>query len=202
MRQVLIRILAIIAFAIVMAWIESAVVVYLREIYNIRDITRDLITEVDQFTQIEIGREFATLIMLAAIGFLAGKNGQERIGYSCIAFGFWDIFYYIWLHVFIGWPESLLDWDILFLIPLPWWGPVLTPVLIAALMITGGIIAVGRSAQNRAIRLNPVDWGILTLSILPALFAFMRDAIGVFRTNNKKRLPASDLILQRLIMRD
>ncbi len=178
MKQVLIRIFAVVAFAVAMAWIESAVVVYLREIYNIRDLTRDFVTEVDRYIQIEIGRELATLIMLAAIGFLSGKNSQERIGYSFIAFGFWDIFYYIWLHLFIGWPVSLLEWDILFLIPLPWWGPVLSPILIASLMIAGGFIAVARSGQNRAIRLNPVDWGILTLSILLALLAFMKDAIG------------------------
>jgi len=34
--------------------------------------------------------------------------------------------------------HSLLDWDILFLLPLPWWGPVLAPVLIALLMIVWG----------------------------------------------------------------
>lgn len=178
MKQILIRIFVVVAFAIAMAWIESAVVVYLREIYNIRNITRDLITEVDPYTRIEIGRELATLIMLAAIGFLSGNNVQERIGYACVAFGFWDIFYYVWLHVFIGWPASLLEWDILFLIPLPWWGPVLSPILIASLMIAGGIIAVFRSVQNRAIRLKPVDFGIITPSILLALFVFMKDAIG------------------------
>jgi hypothetical protein len=186
MKQVLIRILATTIFAIAMAWMESAVVVYLREIYGIHDIIRDLVLEVDPYTKVEIGRELATLIMLAALGFLTGKNNQERMGYACIAFGIWDIFYYVWLHVFIDWPASLLEWDILFLVPLPWWGPVLSPVLIAALMIAGGILAVVRSGQNRKIRLRLVDWSILIVAISLALYAFMSDAIAALFDEAKK----------------
>ena len=65
------------------------------------------------------------MVMLLAVGILAGRNWRSRLGYSAIAFGVWDIFYYLFLKVMCGWPHSLLDWDILFLLPLPWWGPVL-----------------------------------------------------------------------------
>jgi hypothetical protein len=63
---------------------------------------------------------------------------------SCLrrlAFGVWDIFYYVFLKVLTGWPHSLMDWDILFLLPLPWWGPVIAPVSIAVLMILWGTAA-------------------------------------------------------------
>ncbi len=58
-----------------------------------------------------------------------------------VAFGVWDIFYYVFLKVMCDWPRSLFDWDILFLLPLPWWGPVLAPVSIALLMIVWGTLA-------------------------------------------------------------
>ena len=57
-----------------------------------------------------------------------------------IAFGVWDIFYYAFLRLIVGWPQSLWDWDVLFLIPLPWWGPVLAPVAIAVLLIVGATL--------------------------------------------------------------
>jgi hypothetical protein len=86
--------------------------------------------------------------MLLCIGWIAGETFQSRVGFTFIAFGLWDIFYYIWLWVFIGWPRSVFELDLLFLIPLPWWGPVLSPVLIALLMVTGGIIAVIKTKKT------------------------------------------------------
>ena len=62
-------------------------------------------------------------------------------GYAALAFGAWDIFYYVFLRLISGWPRTLLDWDILFLLPLPWWGPVLAPVSIALVMILWGTLA-------------------------------------------------------------
>ena len=69
--------------------------------------------------------------MLLTVGMLAGRTWQTRLGYSAIAFGVWDIFYYVFLKVIYDWPKSLFDWDILFLLPLPWWGPVLAPMSVA-----------------------------------------------------------------------
>jgi len=84
-----------------------------------------------QIAAIELGRELGTLIMLVAIGRIAGHNFQSRLSFTLIAFGVWDIFYYFWLNVFIGWPKSFCRPQFLVLIPPPWWGPVLSPVLIS-----------------------------------------------------------------------
>ena len=86
----------------------------------------------------EVVREAATLVMLLAVGGLAGRSWRSRLGYALVAFGVWDIFYYVFLKIITGWPHSLLDWDILFLIPLPWWGPVMAPVSIALVMLGVG----------------------------------------------------------------
>ncbi|MBN2774338.1 MAG: hypothetical protein JXR31_08840 [Prolixibacteraceae bacterium] len=179
MQKTIQRIVVVGIFAIAMAYLESVIVVYLRDIYGINNLLTDLITEVDKYVKIEIGREIMTLIMLASIGIIAGKNLQEKFSYTVFAFGIWDIFYYIWLYVFIGWPQSLFEWDILFLVPLPWWGPVLSPVLIAILMCAGAVIVILKSFQNIKVRLNLYDWLLFSGSILFALVIFMEDAIRV-----------------------
>jgi hypothetical protein len=165
-------------FAIAMAYIESAVVVYLRAFYGIEDLMKDINFTPDKYTFIEIGREAATLIMLTAAGLIAGKSKSQKTGYVLFAFGIWDIFYYIWLFVFIEWPKSLLEWDILFLIPLPWWAPVIAPVLISALMILEGYVLITKIIYKITIP----DWIILALSILILLYTFMEDSIKVILT--------------------
>ena len=85
-----------------------------------------------------MGREAATLVMLLGVAMLAGTDRWDRIALFCIAFGVWDIAYYVWLWVFLRWPPSLLTWDVLFLIPVPWVGPVVAPVIVSVVMIVGG----------------------------------------------------------------
>jgi hypothetical protein len=118
-------------FAIAMAYVESAVVVYLRAIFHPEGFIFPLKAFNDYKIKVEVFREVATLVMLLTVAHLAGRNIQERFASLMLTFGVWDIFYYVWLKVLIDWPVSLLDWDILFLIPLPWIGPVIAPVSIA-----------------------------------------------------------------------
>ena len=80
--------------------------------------------------------------MLFAVGWLAGDRPRTQFAYSAFAFGLWDIFYYLFLIPLTGWPRSLLDWDILFLLPVPWWGPVIAPIAISILMIAGGLLVI------------------------------------------------------------
>jgi hypothetical protein len=161
-------------FALAMAWVESAVVVDLRAVINrVEPYQADPLPIGGGLGGIELVRELATMIMLYTAGWLAGPHRRTRWGFVAMAFGVWDIFYYVWLKVMIGWPHSLLDWDILFLLPLPWWGPVLAPVLIAALMVIGGTF-VARDMWPRA-----WSWRISLIGALLALYTFMADAIAV-----------------------
>jgi hypothetical protein len=165
-------------FAIAMAYLESAVVVYLRAMYGIEDLIRDINLTIDAYTFIEIGREAATIVMLAFIALLAGSNWPKKIGYFFLSFGVWDIFYYIWLYIFIQWPKSLLEWDILFLIPLPWWGPVIAPVLISSLLISIGFLLI----NDFKFKVTWIDWTAFGFSIILILFTFMEDSINaIFR---------------------
>jgi hypothetical protein len=108
-----------VVFAVAFAWVESAVAVFLREIYFDGEFGFPLVIKwedgkriIDALVRIEFGREIATIIMLVAVGWVAGKNGIQRFCFFLIAFGIWDIFYCIWLSVLVSWPESLMTWDI------------------------------------------------------------------------------------------
>jgi hypothetical protein len=92
---------------------------------------------------IEIGREIMTMIIIASVAFMAlGKNRRFR-DFTCFfiyVFGVWDIFYYVWLKVCLNWPASLFTWDVLFLLPVAWLGPVLSPMLVSIAMITAAVL--------------------------------------------------------------
>jgi len=166
-------------FAFAMAYVEAASVVYLRRIYDITDLIRDVAPYDRALSPVEVGREAATLVMLAAVGWAVGRTWRSRVGFAFFAFGAWDIFYYVWLRMMIGWPTSLLDPDILFLIPLPWWGPVLSPVLIALLAVAGGAAAIVQEDRGRAVRLGVAEWACLALGAAAVLYAFMADALAI-----------------------
>jgi hypothetical protein len=129
----------------------------------------------------ELVREAATLVMLLIVGMLAGRTWQRRLGYSAIAFGLWDIFYYVFLKVLCGWPHSLFDWDILFLLPLPWWGPVAAPASIALLMILWGTLVTTWNIQGRGSRSDWKIWMASAAGMGLALYVFMADNLRVAR---------------------
>src|SRR5205823_8243008 len=114
---------AVAAYAIGMAYVESAAVLYLRTIYGGVDPVaprRTPFSPLPDFVWIEVGREAATMVMLAAVGWLAVRTPLARFGAFGLAMGLWDIFYYVFLWLFAGWPATLLATDVLFLLPLPW----------------------------------------------------------------------------------
>jgi len=167
--------LIVVAFAVAMAWVEAACVYYLRVLVDRIDPHQaNPLPLRGALGQIELAREAATLLMIAAVGWLAGTSRAARLGYAAIAFGVWDIFYYVFLRAMCGWPRSLLDWDILFLLPLPWWGPAAAPMCIALLMIAWGtLVAVLRAWPPTVGVAN----ALCAAGILLALYVFMADAI-------------------------
>lgn len=164
----------VLAFAIAMAWVESASVYYLRELVDrIEPYQPNPLPINDALGYVELWREASTLVMLATLGMLAGRTWRRRVAYAAIAFGAWDIFYYVFLRIMTGWPRTLLDWDILFLLPLPWWGPVIAPVTIALLMMIWGTMAT-QSDDDAA---EPGSmWVLASTGITLALGVFMIDA--------------------------
>ena len=175
-------------FAIAFAWVESAVVVYLRDIFfdgtflfPIKTVWKAGERILNDLVPIEIGREIATIIMLVASGCLAGKNTIQRFSFFLISFGVWDIFYYIWLRVMTRWPESLLTWDLIFYVPLPWVGPVITPVMIALEMIAIGFFLLYYQIKGHTIRFRWYDLIVEASCALLMIIAFCWDWKNILR---------------------
>jgi hypothetical protein len=175
---------AVVVFAVGMAWVEAASVYYLRAMVDrIEPYQANPLPIHGVLGPVELVREAATLVMLLAVGMLAGRTWHKGLGYTAIAFGVWDIFYYVFLRIICGWPKSLFDWDILFLLPLPWWGPVLAPVSIASLMVVWGTIATqftgDRASTSLMALARPKLWRLAWLGVALALYVFMADSLRV-----------------------
>jgi hypothetical protein len=170
----------VIVYAVAMAWVEAAVVYYLRTMMDrIEPRQPNPLPVIGGIGPAEVVRELATMVMLLTVGILAGRTWRSRLGYASVAFGVWDIGYYVFLKMICGWPHSLLDWDVLFLIPMPWWGPVLAPVLISGLMIAWGTLASQTEGQILDSRVHWRSWTLNGIGMLLALYVFMADAIRV-----------------------
>lgn len=167
----------IVLFSIAFAYIESAVVVYLRQIFYPGGFTfpladfgvgklwrRLLLTE--------IGREAATMIVILTTAFLFGKNRQQRFAFFLIIFAVWDIFYYIWLKVLIDWPASIMDWDILFLMPTIWASPVLAPVLASLTMLLIALTILHRQLRDNPIKITSLDLMGFILATVIVIISF------------------------------
>lgn len=170
----------LVLYAAAMAWVESAVVFYLRSmIHRIEPYQPDPFPiTVGGFGWVELIREFSTIVMLFAVGVLAGRSWRTRFGYFAIGFGIWDIFYYVFLKMMCGWPHSLFDWDILFLLPMPWWGPVLAPVLISLLMIFWGTLVTQFECGHPGALPSHRVWILNFAGVVLALYTFMADTLA------------------------
>ncbi|HEY3825110.1 MAG TPA: hypothetical protein VGL82_11160 [Bryobacteraceae bacterium] len=127
----------------------------------------------------EIGREAATMVMLAAIALAVTNNARQWAAAFAIAFGIWDIVFYAGLKLLLDWPASLFTWDILFLIPLPWVGPVIAPVLVSIAMIAGGVWCLWREAAGRPLRIRRWNAAGVLLGALVIILSFTLDYQGI-----------------------
>ena len=183
--------LAVLLFGSAFGYLEAAVVSYLRELHEPArqrfhpgrppaDLFPLLTPEQVQqsvdpkMLATEIGREAATLLMLAGIALAAAGNTGQWAAVFAIAFGIWDITFYLFLKLLLDWPASLFTWDILFLLPVPWVGPVIAPVLVSAAMIGAGVYHLSREARGRPVRIGRARWfGIVGSAFLIVVaFAF------------------------------
>ena len=163
LKTTLTRFVIAFIFGIAFGYIESAVVVYLRAIFHPEGFTFPL-SNVDTILQhkvlllTEIGREAATIVLILTGAWLFGRNLQQRFAYFLTIFAVWDIFYYVWLKVLLNWPASIMGWDILFLIPVAWAGPVVAPVLISITLLVFAIAILFRDSVGRPIRASRIEW--------------------------------------------
>ena len=162
-------------FSIAMGFLESAVVVYLRELYYPEGFAFPLKAMTLDKLSIEYLREIATLVMLVSLSAVAGRNFPERAAFFLYSFGMWDIFYYVWLKALLDWPSSLFTWDILFLIPVIWIGPVLAPLFCSLTMILIALFFLYFQQKRYAIKIIFYEWVLLFLGAFMVFVTFIWD---------------------------
>jgi hypothetical protein len=170
---------AVVVYAVGMAYIEAAVVVYLQialggqvgAIFPLQPASA-----AGPLVAIEAGREAATLVMIAIVGLLAGRTRLERLAWGAVVFGTWDIGYYAWLHIFSGWPPSLATPDLLFLLPVPWVGPVWSPVAVSATLVGVGLAAASTLRSGEQLVIARWQWAMGLAGGLMVVLSYTLDA--------------------------
>jgi hypothetical protein len=172
MKTITKTIIILTLFAIAMGFLETAVVVYLRALYYPNGFDFPMVETSSLVLKTELLRELATLIMLLTIGILTGKNFAQRFVFFLYSFAIWDLFYYVFLKYLLNWPASLFTWDILFLLPMPWYGPVLAPCIISITMIVFTILVIHLQQKDMIVKFNRFDWLLMICSSLIFIISF------------------------------
>ncbi len=169
------RLVWVFVFGVTMGFFEAAVVVYLRKLYHPDGFKFPMLTY-EAFDElllvVEIVREAMSLLMLLAVGMVAGRRGLERFAYFLYVFGAWDIFYYVSLYLTLDWPASLATWDLLFLIPLPWVAPVWAPAMVALAFIVTSVVLVIHEDRGRPLRPTLREWSVAVLGGVVIVISF------------------------------
>jgi len=164
-------------FSIAMAFMESAVVVYLRALYYPDGFTFPLRIIDSTIAVTEFFREIATIIMLAVIGIIAGRKRIEKFAFFIYCFAIWDIFYYVFLKIILNWPESFFTWDILFMVPVTWVGPMLAPVINSVTMIILAACIIFFMEKNAKASVGKLSWTLLTAGSLVIIFSYTQEYV-------------------------
>ncbi len=165
-------------YAVAMALLEAAVVVYMRRLYYPENplelFPLHFLNDYDPL--LELSREAATIMMILTVALLAERRSLTRSFAAFVfVFGVWDLFYYIWLKVLIDWPQSWLEWDVLFLIPGVWLGPWICPAAIAMLFVVWGSWTL---LSQREIMFTATSLTMFVVGAGLGLVTFMQPAIA------------------------
>jgi len=168
------RLLCISAYAVAMGLFEAACVVYLRRLVAPAGFAADgFPTQLARFP-IELVREACTMVMLATVAYVAAFDWRSRVTSFFFMFGIWDILYYVGLKWFADWPSAWLQWDCLFLIPKPWHGPVLAPILISTYFIFAHLLLLARERSNSTFRFSGPTILLQLLAFLVWYWSFVK----------------------------
>lgn len=182
-------------FSLAFGWVEAAVVIYLRRLYYPTGFALPLRTLDPTVLATELVRELATLLMLLAVACLAGRSRWQRFAFFALAFGVWDLAYYIGLKIALGWPASLTDWDVLFLLPWPWLAPVYAPVSVALILCGAGWTVVHLLDRGHAGRADRWAWLLGAAGVAILLYSFLHDTAAGLQQVLPRPYPVGLLIV-------
>jgi len=180
-------------------WFEAAIVVDLRALFYPNGFTFPLVVMPNRLLAVEVAREACSLVLLAAIAWLAGQRRAERWGAFLLLFGIWDLFYYVVLKLVLDWPAGmdLGTRDILFLIPLPWSGPIWAPALVATLFVATGSYLYLTPERER--EYNGLDIFILAGSAVVIVGCFLLEWRAVVESRVPESFPVATFLAAVLV---
>ena len=179
-KSIKIKLLWVFIFAVAMGVLESVVVVYLRYMFYPNGFKFPLTAIPNSLIIAELVRELCTIVMLLSISWIAGKNRTQIFSFFLFSFAVWDIFYYVGLKLFLDWPQSFFTWDILFLIPVPWVGPVLAPAISSLSMIILSLIMLTGDHHNCKFKI--LEWLLIYIGAALIFVSFIWDYTGMILT--------------------
>jgi len=171
-------------FAVAMGFMEAIIVIYLREIYYPAGFSFPLIEISPHILVAELVRELCTLIMLFLVAVIGGKTPLQKFAFFLFSFAVWDIFYYVGLKAFLNWPSSLFTWDILFLLPVTWLGPVLAPLICSLTMIFLSLILLHFEGKMLVFKMTRIDWLLVISGAVLVFISFIWDFSNILFTNH------------------
>ena len=176
-------------FALSMGYFEAALVEDLRQLYYPEGFTFPLSDIPLRMLLIELGREAASLLMLASVAVLMGSSFIDRFAGFAYGFGVWDITYYLFLELFEGWPSSPGTTDLLFLTPAPWVGPVWAPLLVSAALIWAASCIWHRFDRGLLMRPTRLEWILEIAAGCLIIASFLAGAPTVMRKEMPPAFP-------------
>lgn len=185
-------------FAAAFAYIEAAVVVYLRLLFypdKIKGPLFPLNLQPSLAGYIELGRELATLLLLFFLSYLVAASKEEFFAFFTFSFGSWDVLFYFWLKILINWPQTMGTWDVLFLLPVVWSSPWWCPVTVSLVMM---LVAIFLLKDKR--KLTGSGLFLYGLGALLIFIAFVWNAETVMKGNVPVKFPYSLLAMGELLM--
>jgi hypothetical protein len=99
-----------------------------------------------------------------------GQNALQKFCFFMIAFGIWDLFYYVWLWVMASWPENLMTWDFLF-----------SSLLVASAMAGVGSSFIYCEGKSHVIHWRWYDWLVESTCGFLLMVAFCFDWKNILR---------------------
>jgi len=184
------KLIPLLFLGIAFGMIEGSVVIYLRPFLNndFSDYSLKILQpeNLDQSKKTviitEIYREAATLVLLASAAVLAATSFLSWFCYFVFIFGVWDIIYYVWIYLRIGWPESIMEWDVLFLIPRMWFAPVIVPCLISLTGIVISMIVLRVTDIYGQIKPRPRHWIPIAVALVLWQISFLNKSLDGMTT--------------------
>ncbi len=191
--------LALWIVGLTIGWFEAAIVVDLRALFYPNGFTFPMVVMPNRLLGVEVAREACSLVLLAAIAWLAGQRRAERWGAFLILFGIWDLVYYVVLKLILDWPAGmdLGTWDILFLIPLPWSGPIWAPALVAVeFVVIGSYVFFTGDRQREYTRF---DVGVIVSACIIIVGSFMAEWRAIAESRTPEHFPVGIFALGVLL---